>query len=271
MGLSAKSSLLCAAFATAVLASPLQSTSSGQTATSLIAKQKEQAALFRKYNVCAGQSCFVADASGSTGRPLTLKPEGGDDEDIKCIAKYNPAISAALATAGFPTVEKQPTGFHSALMSGLDSLWRPVVNYWGATDKGTFNGKCTPNIVIFARGTFEPGELGAFVGPPLIKALEKDDFSQWSLVGVPYDANVPGDYCLGLPGGMVAKDMINQAAKKCPNSQLFLSGYSQGAMVARNGIAYADPAAKTHVKVSLSVPRTSRKTVQADSNMSRVY
>lgn len=265
MGLLNRSSLVHVALATTILASPLQSASSGQTATSLLAKQKEQVALFRQYNVCAGQSCFVADASGSTGRPLKLKPEGGDDQDIKCIAHYNPAISAALATQDFPTVEKQPTGFHSALMSGLDSLWRPVVNYWGATDKGTFNGKCTPNIVIFARGTFEPGELGAFVGPPLIKALEKDDFSQWSLVGVPYDANVPGDYCLGLPGGMVARDMINQAAKKCPTSQLFLSGYSQGAMVARNGIAYADPAAKTHIKVRSSFSLFAEKLGQTHS------
>jgi hypothetical protein len=49
---------------------------------------------------------------------------------------------------------------------------------------------------------------------------------------------------------MVAKDMLNQAAIKCPNSSIFMSGYSQGAMVVRNGIAYADDAAKKRVKVS---------------------
>ena len=112
-------------------------------------------------------------------------------------------------------------------------------------DKGTFDGKCTKNILIFAKGTFEPGTYGVFVGPSFTSGLP----AGWSTAGVSYDANVPGDFCLGLPGGMVAKDMINQAAQKCPDSDLYLSGYSQGAMVVRNGLAYANPEAKTHVKV----------------------
>jgi hypothetical protein len=59
-----------------------------------------------------------------------------------------------------------------------------------------------------------------------------------------------GDYCLGLPGGQVGKDMLNQAAVKCPNSAIFLSGYSQGGMVAHISVAYANPEAKAHVAVS---------------------
>jgi predicted esterase len=47
---------------------------------------------------------------------------------------------------------------------------------------------------------------------------------------------------------MVAKDVINKAAKKCPNSKLFVSGYSQGAMAIRNGLARADDSAKAKVK-----------------------
>ena len=67
------------------------------------------------------------------------------------------------------------------------------------------------------------------------------------LMLVPFSA---GDYCLGLPGGMVGKDMLNQAAQKCPNAAIFLSGYSQGAMVAHNAVAYASPEARSHVAVS---------------------
>jgi len=111
--------------------------------------------------------------------------------------------------------------------------------------KGTFEGTCAKNILIFAKGTFEPGAYGVFVGPSFTSGLP----ASWSTAGVSYDPSVPGDFCLGLPGGMVAKDMINQAAQKCPTSDIYLSGYSQGAMVVRNGLAYAEPGAKSHVKV----------------------
>jgi type IV secretory pathway VirJ component len=47
----------------------------------------------------------------------------------------------------------------------------------------------------------------------------------------------------------VARDVINQAAVRCPESNLFVSGYSQGAMVIRNGLARADESARAKVKV----------------------
>jgi cutinase len=111
--------------------------------------------------------------------------------------------------------------------------------------EGTFTGSCTKNILIFAKGTFEPGAYGMLVGPMFTSGLPTGS----STAAVSYDPDIPGDFCLGLPGGMVAKDMINQAAVKCPNANIFLSGYSQGAMVVRNGLAYADDSAKSHVKV----------------------
>lgn len=46
-----------------------------------------------------------------------------------------------------------------------------------------------------------------------------------------------GIYCLGLPGGVIARSTISQVLSTCPGSQLVLSGYSQGAMVVRNAIA----------------------------------
>jgi hypothetical protein len=49
---------------------------------------------------------------------------------------------------------------------------------------------------------------------------------------------------------MVARDMLNQAAKKCPDSKIFISGYSQGGMISHNAIAYADEEARKHVAVS---------------------
>jgi Cutinase len=142
--------------------------------------------------------------------------------------------------------QKQSTGISSSFMGAINSFSQPLAGLTGRTDKGSYTGSCAKNILIFAKGTMEPTAYGVSVGPVITSGL---GFS-WTTVPVTYDADIPGDYCLGLPGGMVAKDMINQAARKCPNSNIFVSGYSQGAMVVRNGLAYADPEAKTHVKVS---------------------
>ena len=86
------------------------------------------------------------------------------------------------------------------------------------------------------------------MGPALQRALRAP---QWSVVGVNYPADIPGDYCLGLPGGMVARDMLEGAAQKCPGSKIFVGGYSQGAMVARNALGYASPQAVSRVAVRL--------------------
>jgi len=211
-------------------------------------KQVELANITRMYDLkmlaiweCLGQSCLAADAAGSTGKNPKVWPEGGGDADKRCIAKYNPAMANMLKAANGP---KQSTGISSSLLGGINSIWRPLTQMTGSTEKGKFTGNCAPNILIFAKGTFEPGAYGMLVGPSFTSGLP----TGWTTYPVSYDPDVPGDYCLGLPGGMVAKDIINQAAEKCPDSNLFLSGYSQGAMVARNGIAYAEQKAKDHVK-----------------------
>lgn len=60
------------------------------------------------------------------------------------------------------------------------------------------DGKCSDLLVIFARGTYEPGNVGALVGPPLFKALEGALGSSHSLAvqGVDYEATVT-DYLEG--------------------------------------------------------------------------
>jgi hypothetical protein len=94
---------------------------------------------------------------------------------------------------------------------------------------------------------------GVTVGPFLTSGWD----ASWTTAPVVYEPTVSGDFCLALPGGMVAKDMLNQAAEKCPSSKIFLAGYSQGAMVVRNGVAYANDSAKSRVKVIMlrSTPR----------------
>lgn len=44
--------------------------------------------------------------------------------------------------------------------------------------------------------------------------------------------------------------MIKGAAEKCPDSKIFMSGYSEGGMVSHNAVAYLPEELKSRVKVS---------------------
>lgn len=241
----AKFAILAAslAFSSLVAAVPIQDTNANPSSDEMLRVIGEVGIGKAIQASCAGQSCAIADLSGSTGNPIKTQPEGGDANGYKCIAKYNPEGVAAAAKA--PKGPHQNNGVGGALMGALSSLSSALPGK--VTDTGSFTGRCTKNILLFARGTTETGQLGITVGPVLSLGLSG---RAWSVVGIPYDADMAGDACLGLPGGMVAKDMINQAVTKCPDAKIFVGGYSEGGMVAHNGVAYANEEAKKHVAVS---------------------
>lgn len=115
---------------------------------------------------------------------------------------------------------------------------------------------CTPYIMLYARGTTESGELGLTVGPALKAGLMTD--KNWSVIGIGprdgYDASLAGIYCIGMPGGMACKDILEKKVAECPDSKFVASGYSQGAMVARICVAYASEEAKAKVIGVCSAP-----------------
>jgi len=110
-------------------------------------------------------------------------------------------------------------------------------------------GTCTPYILLYARGTTESGDLGMTVGPSLAAGLRGD--KNWSVRGINsrdgYAADLGGIYCIGMTGGMACKDILNKMSAQCPNSKFVTSGYSQGAMVARICVAFADESARAKV------------------------
>jgi hypothetical protein len=69
---------------------------------------------------CNKQSCEIANLSGSTGKMPTYKPEGGDTNGYKCIARWNPEGVALAKT--LPPGPRQNTGFSGALTGGIASL-----------------------------------------------------------------------------------------------------------------------------------------------------
>lgn len=59
-------------------------------------------------------------------------------------------------------------------MIGLHSACRPLTTKTGSTKKGTFDRTCSKNILIFAKGTFEPGQLGVFIEPMFMSWLPEE-------------------------------------------------------------------------------------------------
>ena len=109
---------------------------------------------------------------------------------------------------------------------------------------------CKPNVLLFARGTTEGGNIGSSVGPSLNRELEKLAPGKFLFQGIDYQADIAGITALGRPGGAIAVRQIGEATALCPDARIFLSGYSQGAMVMHNAVR--DIPAGTKAKVGVS-------------------
>lgn len=99
---------------------------------------------------------------------------------------------------------KNNPGF-KAMDAGVSTLEKAMATfYFGG--KSTYNdqkdGKCGDVMVIFARGTGEPGNVGSFVGPPFLKEIQaKFPGKEINLQGIDrdmYEGKV-ADYLKGLP------------------------------------------------------------------------
>jgi Cutinase len=181
---------------------------------------------------CTGQSCDNAAFSGSSGAPCPAQvPSGGNAAGNACIATYP-------GTCPFPS-SKRDIGFSTSARRNVKIAPR-------VTKK---RASCSKYILLFARGTGETGSLGDSVGPALETELEATNLFSWEITGIAYDASISGDYCLGLPGGVVATQAISEAISDCPDALIFVSGYSEGAMVVHNGIANLPEEQKSSVTV----------------------
>ncbi|KAK1703641.1 cutinase [Colletotrichum lupini] len=97
------------------------------------------------------------------------------------------------------------------------------------------NTACADITVIFARGTTEPGNVGLVTGPPFFDALNQQRGTKTvSIQGVEYPATFAGFNKNGTEGVPSMANFINEAATKCPNTKIVMSGYSQGALVVRS-------------------------------------
>ncbi|KAF5357980.1 hypothetical protein D9756_001208 [Leucocoprinus leucothites] len=92
---------------------------------------------------------------------------------------------------------------------------------------------CADVTVVFARGTGETAPIGTIVGPPFEAALQRSIGGRsLNFIGVNYAATVGGFLQGGDPAGArtMAAD-VTSAANSCPDTEIVMSGYSQGAQL----------------------------------------
>lgn len=95
---------------------------------------------------------------------------------------------------------------------------------------------CAQNIVIFARGTTEPGNVGTLTGPPFFQALAQQVGAEnLAVQGVDYAADIPGFLAGGdAAGSQLMAQLTQQTVEQCPQSKVVMSGYSQGCQLVHN-------------------------------------
>lgn len=183
------------------------------------------------------------------------QPQGSSSAGKSCIGRYYkelgikaPASLAGSRRVAFPD-DADEIGLDSDAADTKISLPSVGTSHMRIEKR---QGGCKPNIMLFARGTTEPGTMGSTVGPSLSRALG----AKWKSEGIRYTADIAGDNCIGFPGGVKCVAQLAKLAASCPESKFFLSGYSQGAMVARICAAFSKDDVKAKIKVSVSLEYT---------------
>jgi cutinase len=130
-----------------------------------------------------------------------------------------------------------PFAIPTGLLSGLGSTAGLSARAGSITENG-LDDACKNVTLIFARGTTELGNMGSVVGPSLSSDLKTALSNNVAVQGVDYAADVAGIAEEVSPtGGAGTKSMVADVTKaltKCPDTQIVLSGYSQGAMLVHN-------------------------------------
>ncbi|KAL0932123.1 carbohydrate esterase family 5 protein [Colletotrichum truncatum] len=102
----------------------------------------------------------------------------------------------------------------------------------------TDGSACRKVTLIWARGTTQAGNVGeaGSEGPTFFNALAaRIGAANLAVQGVSYSASIFGFLQGGDPAGSTTMaNLVSQAATRCPNTKIVLSGYSQGGQLVHN-------------------------------------
>jgi cutinase len=113
------------------------------------------------------------------------------------------------------------TAFFALVAAAASALAAPT------SDVQSRQVSCQGVHVLFARGTTEPGTLGTVIGPRLVTEVPLYVRGTTQVEGIPYPANVAGYLAGGDRGGArTMANRIREIASRCPNTKIFISGYS---------------------------------------------
>ncbi|KAI0517587.1 cutinase-domain-containing protein [Xylaria bambusicola] len=145
-----------------------------------------------------------------------------------------------LLGLGGTTVSAAPPSRIDTRQTWTASWWSSELQQYG----------CKPVIFVFAKATFEPGNLGGTIGPSLSDGL-KSVFGVTNVAtqGVNYYGLAEGNYYPGgaPPWGIYDMQAIITSAAACPHSKIVVSGYSQGAAIVHRAIEGLPAATRSRI------------------------
>ncbi|KAL2040195.1 hypothetical protein N7G274_007098 [Stereocaulon virgatum] len=192
---------------------------------------------------------------------------------IPCLALLASTVVASPVSPAEPQGFEQMRALSAALSNRPHNSLSKRQSNW--SDDRNELSECKPVTVIFARGTVELGNVGALVGPPFFNALDQAiGADNVAVQGVPYPASIIGYLEGGDKGGATnAAQLLEQAASQCPDTQIVLSGYSQGAQVAHLGEQQVSPevAARIAAVVVFGDPFDGRPFPNIDSSKVKTF
>ncbi|KAI5851614.1 cutinase-domain-containing protein [Morchella snyderi] len=136
-------------------------------------------------------------------------------------------LASSTLIAALPAPSDINTDPKALVKSPVYQVYKDV-----STRNDLIDGECNDIIVIWARGSSEPGNVGITLGPPFFDAIEEAEPGRTIVQGVNYPAEDSGYFMGGSrTGAEYMASMVSLAASQCPDSLVVLGGYSQGAQV----------------------------------------
>lgn len=122
------------------------------------------------------------------------------------------------------------TRYAATLFAGL--LLALTIGYWSGTARAD---GCAAVELVVARGTHEPGNLGAVVGDPLYAAVTGTVALSVGAYAVRYPADLLDPASVSLGTTDLVDHLVHRSAQ-CPGQRYIVTGYSQGALVVHGAL-----------------------------------